>query len=64
MVATPGLVFVDSSTTAYVFDAATGNTLFSYRDAHSGELFYSAPAVHNGILYAPNADGNLYAFGL
>lgn len=64
VVATPGLVFADSSTTAYVFDATNGNTLFSYRDAYSGEFFYAAPEIHNGMLYTPNADGNLYAFGL
>ena len=64
LVASPGLVVADSATTVYVFDATTGNTLFSYHDTSSSTFFYSAPEIHNGMLYAPNANGNLYAFGL
>lgn len=64
MLASPGLVVADSQTEVNVLDAATGNTLFQYADTSSSSYFFSAPAISNGMLYAANDDGNLYAFGL
>ena len=64
VVASPGLVVADSRSAVNVLDAATGNTLFQYADTSSSSYFFSAPAISNGMLYAPNDDGNLYAFGL
>ncbi|MFI5274557.1 MAG: PQQ-binding-like beta-propeller repeat protein, partial [Ktedonobacterales bacterium] len=61
---TPGLVVADTNTTVNVLDAATGKVLFQYKDTSPSSFFYGAPAIVNGMLYAPDADGNLYAFGL
>jgi outer membrane protein assembly factor BamB len=63
VLASPGLVIADSKTTVNVLSASTGSTLFQYQDSSSTSYFYSAPALANGILYAANDDGNLYAFG-
>jgi polyvinyl alcohol dehydrogenase (cytochrome) len=64
VVGSPGLIYVDSQTALYVLDASTGATLFEYQDTSPGSYFFSAPALDNGMLFAANADGNLYAFGL
>jgi outer membrane protein assembly factor BamB len=64
VLAAPGLVVADSKTAVNVLDASTGNTLFQYRDTSQYSYFFSAPALNSGVLYAANADGNLYAFGL
>ena len=60
----PGLVFADSQTAVNVLDASTGNTLFQYQDTSPASYFYAAPALANGMLFAANTDGNVYAFGL
>ncbi len=64
VVGSPGLIFADSQTAVTVLDASTGSTLFQYQDTSPGSYFYSAPALNNGMLFAANADGNLYALGL
>jgi outer membrane protein assembly factor BamB len=64
VLASPGLVFVDSRAAAHVYDASNGNSLFQYQDTTGSSYFYAAPQLANGIFYAANADGNLYAFGL
>ena len=64
VMATPGLIVADSQTAVNVLDASTGNTVFQYQDTSQSSYFFSAPAIANGMLYAPNDDGNLYAFGL
>ena len=64
ILAAPGLVVADSKTAVNVLDASTGNTLFRYRDTSQYSYFFSAPALNSGVLYAANADGNLYALGL
>lgn len=64
VLASPGLVVADSRTAVNVFNASTGSVLFQYQDTSSGSYFYAAPAISAGMLYAPNDDGTLYAFGL
>ncbi len=60
----PKLLVVGSGPKMYVFDASTGNSLFSYQDTNSNALFWGAATIYNGVLYDGNLDGNLYAFGL
>jgi outer membrane protein assembly factor BamB len=64
VLASLGLVVVNTQKAVNVIDAATGNTLFEYQDTGPSAYFFSAPALSHGMLYAANADGNLYAFGL
>ena len=56
-----GLVIDGAGPTLEVLNAATGAMLYSYR---TGAVFYGAPSVANGRIYAGSADGKLYAFGL
>ena len=60
----PKLVVVGSGPMMHVFDASTGNALFTYQDTNSNALFWGAATIYNGVLYDGNLDGNLYAFGL
>lgn len=64
VLAAPGLVIADSLNAVNILDASTGATLYEYQDTSQYSSFFSAPALSNGMLYAANADGNLYAFGL
>ena len=64
VIGVPGLVVAGVGPTMYVFDASTGNTLFSYPDTNTNSLFWGAATISNGVLYEGNMDGNLYAFGL
>jgi|GEM_PF-484105 len=64
VVASPGLVVADSQTAVNVLNASTGSSLFQYTDTSQSSYFFSAPQISNGMLYAANDDGNLYAFGL
>ena len=47
-----------------MFNATTGNTVFTYTDSRSGSTFFSAAAVAEGKVFQGNLDGYLYAFGL
>ena len=38
-----------------------GQILFSFQDT-SFNWFYAGPSISNGVMYAPNSDGNFYAF--
>ncbi len=58
----PGLLAVGEGSGLVVMSAASGKTLFTYRD-RNGASFQGAPSISHGMLYAGNADGNLYAFG-
>ena len=62
--AIPGVVFVNQGQYVMGLNAATGATIFRYFDNTSGAFFYGPATVANGMLYAANHDGNLYAFGL
>jgi polyvinyl alcohol dehydrogenase (cytochrome) len=63
VVTSPGLVGVGTQTTVYALNAATGVPAFQYTDTSSASYFYSAATIFNGMIYAPNYDGSLYAFG-
>jgi polyvinyl alcohol dehydrogenase (cytochrome) len=43
---------------------ASGSTLFTFSDLSSSSIFYGSASISNGVLYAGNADGYLYALGL
>lgn len=55
---------VGARSTLNVLNATSGATILQYTDSGPGTYFYSAATVANGMIYAPNDDGNLYAFGL
>ena len=40
---------------------APGKVLFSFQDT-SYNWFYAGTSISNGVMYAPNSDGNFYAF--
>jgi outer membrane protein assembly factor BamB len=60
--AVPGVVFAAATNTVYAVDASTGAILWSYKDTTSGSDFWGAMSIANGVVYAGNQDGNLYAF--
>jgi outer membrane protein assembly factor BamB len=60
--AVPGVVFVGAGNTVYALDASTGAILWSYKDTTSGSDFWGAMTISNGVVYAGNQDGKLYAF--
>jgi outer membrane protein assembly factor BamB len=59
--AAPGIVSVGAGPALYIFDAGDGHTLLRYA-APSGQNFWGASSIANGMLYEGNNDGNLYAF--
>jgi polyvinyl alcohol dehydrogenase (cytochrome) len=59
----PGLVELGSSTNIFIFDAKTGNQLFTFQDTNKKSVFNGPGSISNGVLYQGNADGILYAFG-
>jgi len=59
----PGVVVVDGGSSLLALDAASGRTLFSYKDHTMGSVFYGAASISKGRLYVGNFDGNFYAFG-
>jgi outer membrane protein assembly factor BamB len=61
--AVPGVVTVGQGAYLSVLNANTGKLLYSYRVTTSGELFYGAASISNGVLYIGHANGKLYAFG-
>jgi outer membrane protein assembly factor BamB len=60
----PGVVVVEDGSAMVVLAAASGQTLFSYKDHTQSSVFYGAASISNGMLYVGNFDGNFYAFGL
>ncbi len=61
--AVPGLVVLGSGTNIFIFDAKTGQQLFSFSDTNKNSKFYGPASISRGVLYQGNADGILYAFG-
>jgi polyvinyl alcohol dehydrogenase (cytochrome) len=57
----PGLAVVGVGSVLYAVNATSGQVLFSYQDT-SFHWFYAGPSISNGVMYAPNSDGNFYAF--
>jgi len=63
VVAAPGIVVVEGGHELVVADSSSGKTLFTYKEPGARALFYAAPSISAGVLYAANMDGKLYAFG-
>jgi PQQ-like domain len=59
--AVPGVVFVGAGTVFTALSSATGQILWRWTVA-DGQPIYGAPTVSNGVLYAGDMNGNLYAF--
>jgi outer membrane protein assembly factor BamB len=57
----PGLAVVGVGSILYVVASISGQILFSYQDT-SFHWFFAGPSISNGVMYAPNSDGNFYAF--
>jgi outer membrane protein assembly factor BamB len=64
VMASPTLVTVATNKTMYVLAASSGAVLFQYTDPSSSTFFWGPPTVANGMVFAGNADGTLYAFHL
>jgi outer membrane protein assembly factor BamB len=60
----PGLVIVPAGPDVLVIAAATGKTITTLTDTHGNSRYFAGASVSNGVLYAGNMDGNLYAYGL
>jgi outer membrane protein assembly factor BamB len=59
--AVPGVVFVGEGSHLLAIDVTSGNILFNYTT--SGAV-NAAPSISNAVVYAGNASGTLYTFGL
>jgi outer membrane protein assembly factor BamB len=59
----PGIVVAEDGHELVVVDSKSGKTLFTYKEPGARALFYAAPSISAGVLYAANMDGKLYAFG-
>lgn len=60
---TRGLAIVASGPNLMVVASATGVPLYQFHDP-SGQPFWSAASIFNGVIYQGNMDGTLFAFGL
>jgi len=58
-----GIVVVEGGHELVVVESSSGKTLFTYKEPGARSLFYAAPSISAGVLYAANMDGKLYAFG-
>lgn len=63
VIAVPGVVEVGVGTSFMLFNAQTGNQLFSFQDTNTNSNFLGPGSISNGVLYHGNVDGLLYAFG-
>ena len=52
------LVFGDYADVLYGVDAATGQSLWEFKEAK--DKYVGSPLLENNLIYAPNADGHLY----
>src|SRR6266568_2547905 len=62
--AVPGVVAVAEGTALWLMATSDGHSLFKAWDKSNGSLYYAAPTIANGVVYAANKDGNLFAYGL
>ena len=56
-----GLIIDGAGSTLEVLDASNGSRLYSFK---AGSIFYGAPSVANGEIFAGSVDKNVYAFAL
>jgi hypothetical protein len=60
LAAAPGVIVVPAGASILVLSMATGQQLFAYKNP-SGALFWGAPSVGDGHVFAPGMDGTLTA---
>ena len=53
-----------SNLTLYVFDARTGEELYSSRNSISSWVHFSEPVVADGHIFLTSWDSSIYCFGL
>jgi outer membrane protein assembly factor BamB len=56
-----GLVIDGAGSTLEVLDATNGSRIYSFK---AGSVFYGAPSVASGQIFAGSFDKNVYAFGI
>ncbi len=61
--AVPGVVAVTEGTALWLMATSDGHSLFKAVDNSNGSQYYAAPSIANGVVYAANKDGNLFAYG-
>ncbi len=64
VIAVPGLAEIGYGTSLIVVNTSTGQRLFTYNDKSASSNFWGPGSISNGVLYAVNKDGKLYAFGM
>lgn len=64
VIAVPGLAEIGYGTSLIVVNASTGARLFTFQDTSANSNFWGTDSISNGVLYAGNKDGKLYAFGM
>ncbi|HEY6284733.1 MAG TPA: hypothetical protein VIX20_03660, partial [Ktedonobacteraceae bacterium] len=62
--AVPGVVAVDEATSLWLMATSDGHSLFKTWDNSNGSLYYAGPSIANGVVYAANKDGKIFAYGL
>jgi outer membrane protein assembly factor BamB len=64
VIAVPGLAEIGDGTSLMIVNASTGVRLFAFQDTNANSNFWGTDSISNGVLYAANKDGKLYAFGM
>ena len=64
VIAVPGLAEIGAGTSLLVVNTATGKSLYTFKDPNASSNFWGPGSISNGVLYAGNKDGKLYAFGM
>jgi polyvinyl alcohol dehydrogenase (cytochrome) len=62
LMAVPGLVVVGVGDHLYAVSTADGSILFDYLDTSGHTKFIGTATISNGVLYAGDTTGNLFAF--
>ena len=62
VIAVPGLAEIGDGPSLMVVNTSTGKRLYTFKDANATANFWGPGSISNGVLYADNKDGKLYAF--
>ncbi len=60
----PGVLGVAYGNTINLLNPSNGNVLYTYKGTAPGSLFWSGLVVAEGMIFAGNMDGRMFAFGL
>jgi len=64
VIAVPGLAAIGEGKSLIIVNTSTGARLFTFQDTSTTSNFWGPGSISNGILYAGNKDGKLYALGI